>query len=86
MSDNNMQKEIDENKRSFIKKSVYSAPVILSMTALPSFASSGSGGGMSSQGNKKWKRSKEHGVVSASGRKKGYKKYRKMSKTKRSHR
>ena len=33
----------DNSKRGFLKKAVYIAPVILTMKALPSFASSGSG-------------------------------------------
>ena len=34
---------IDQSKRSFVKKAAYTAPVIVSMTAIPSFASAGSG-------------------------------------------
>lgn len=33
-----------KNRRDFIKKAAYAAPVILTMAATPSFASTGSGG------------------------------------------
>lgn len=34
---------VDENKRDFIKKASYTAPVILTLSAVPAFASTGSG-------------------------------------------
>lgn len=36
-------KNIDKNKRDFIKKAAYTAPAIITMAAIPSFASAGSG-------------------------------------------
>ena len=44
MTNNN----VDTSKRKFVKRAVYIAPVILTMTAIPSFASAGS----------RWSRSK----------------------------
>ena len=38
------------NRRDFLKKATYVAPVILTMTAVPAFASSGSGYGGNHQG------------------------------------
>ncbi len=38
-----MTNEIDSGKRKFIKKASYIAPVVLTMTAIPSFANTGSG-------------------------------------------
>lgn len=34
---------LDKNKRDFIKKASYTAPVILTLSAVPAFASTGSG-------------------------------------------
>jgi len=34
---------IDQNKRDFVKKAAYTAPVIMTMAAAPSFAGTGSG-------------------------------------------
>lgn len=34
---------VDKNKRDFIKKASYTAPVILTLSAVPAFASTGSG-------------------------------------------
>ena len=39
-----------ESRRDFLKKAVYVAPVIVSLTAVPAFASSGSGYGGNGQG------------------------------------
>ncbi|VAW61307.1 hypothetical protein MNBD_GAMMA10-2058 [hydrothermal vent metagenome] len=39
----NHNDNVDENRRSFIKKAAYTAPVIMTMAALPAFASTGSG-------------------------------------------
>lgn len=38
-----MKKEVDQNKRNFVIKAAYTAPVIITMAAIPSFASAGSG-------------------------------------------
>lgn len=35
--------KINDGRRSFVKKAAYIAPVIVTMTAIPSFASAGSG-------------------------------------------
>ena len=35
--------QTDQNRRDFIKKAAYTAPAILSITAIPAFASAGSG-------------------------------------------
>lgn len=35
--------KLDQSKRDFIKKSAYTTPVIVTMAAIPSFASAGSG-------------------------------------------
>ena len=35
--------EIDQNRRDFMKKAAYTAPAIVTMAAVPSFASAGSG-------------------------------------------
>lgn len=35
----------DPSRRSFVRKAVYAAPLILTLKAVPSFASSGSGQG-----------------------------------------
>jgi hypothetical protein len=34
---------VDKNKRDFIKKASYTAPAILTLSAVPAFASTGSG-------------------------------------------
>ena len=34
---------IDKNRRDFVKKAAYTAPAIVTLAALPSFASAGSG-------------------------------------------
>jgi len=34
---------VDKNKRDFVKKAAYAAPVIMTMAAAPSFAGTGSG-------------------------------------------
>lgn len=34
---------VNNDRRSFIKKAVYVAPVVITMAAIPSFASAGSG-------------------------------------------
>ena len=34
---------VDESKRNFVRKAAYIAPAIITMTAMPSFASAGSG-------------------------------------------
>jgi len=39
----NTENNIDQNKRNFVKKAAYTAPVIITMAAIPSFASAGSG-------------------------------------------
>ena len=35
--------EVDRDKRKFLKKAAYTAPAIITLTAIPSYASSGSG-------------------------------------------
>jgi len=51
-NDNQKQNvEIDINKRDFVKKASYVAPAIITMTAVPSFASAGSGWTKSVRGN-----------------------------------
>ena len=39
----NKKAETDQNRRDFIKKAAYIAPAVLTMAAVPSFASAGSG-------------------------------------------
>ena len=39
----NKKTEIDQNRRDFMKKAAYTAPAIVTMAAIPSFASAGSG-------------------------------------------
>jgi len=39
----NKSMNVDKNKRDFVKKAAYAAPVIMTMAAAPSFASTGSG-------------------------------------------
>ena len=39
----NKTSETDAGRRSFLKKASYAAPAIVTLTALPSFASAGSG-------------------------------------------
>ena len=41
---------IDESRRHFIKKAAYSAPAIVTMVAIPSFASAGSGWSKGNEG------------------------------------
>ena len=36
-------KQVSETRRDFLKKGAYAAPVILTLTAVPAFANSGSG-------------------------------------------
>lgn len=43
MNESSTETNIDQNKRNFVKKAAYSAPAIVTMAALPSFASAGSG-------------------------------------------
>jgi hypothetical protein len=43
--------KINNDRRSFIKKAAYVAPAIVTMTAIPSFASVGSGRGNEGVGN-----------------------------------
>ncbi|VAW63481.1 hypothetical protein MNBD_GAMMA11-1137 [hydrothermal vent metagenome] len=43
MENSTDKNEVDENKRDFVKKAAYTAPVIMTMAALPAFASTGSG-------------------------------------------
>jgi len=38
-----IENNVDQNKRDFIKKTAYTAPAIITMAAIPSFASAGSG-------------------------------------------
>ena len=40
---NESNKNVDLNKRDFVKKAAYAAPVIMTMAAAPSFAGTGSG-------------------------------------------
>lgn len=43
--------ELNSSKRKFLKTAAYAAPVILTLNAIPSFASSGSGHGNNGVGN-----------------------------------
>ena len=43
MEKHETEKHFDKNKRDFIKKAAYTAPAIITMAAIPSFASAGSG-------------------------------------------
>ncbi|MCW8855025.1 MAG: hypothetical protein OQK76_11790 [Gammaproteobacteria bacterium] len=43
MENNDKEQSVDTSKRNFVKKASYIAPAIISMTAMPAFASSGSG-------------------------------------------
>ena len=43
MKKHKITNNIDKNKRDFIKKAAYTAPAIITMAAIPSFASAGSG-------------------------------------------
>jgi len=60
MEKSNKHQNVDHNRRDFVKKAAYTAPVIVTMAALPSFASAGSGltpTSTSIQGKKKHKNS-----------------------------
>ena len=43
MKKSNKSIDVDINKRDFVKKAAYAAPVIMTMAAAPSFAGTGSG-------------------------------------------
>ena len=43
MKNDTKTQDIDTNRRNFVRKATYVAPAIITMTAIPSFASSGSG-------------------------------------------
>ena len=43
MNKNTEKVEIDQNRRDFMKKAAYTAPAVVTMAAIPSFASAGSG-------------------------------------------
>ena len=43
MKKSNKNINVDQNKRDFVKKAAYAAPVIMTMAAAPSFAGTGSG-------------------------------------------
>ena len=43
MEKSNKSINVDQNKRDFVKKAAYAAPVIMTMAAAPSFAGTGSG-------------------------------------------
>ncbi len=43
MDKSNKTNGIDQTKRNFVKKAAYTAPAIVTMAAIPSFASAGSG-------------------------------------------
>lgn len=43
MKKSNKSINVDQNKRDFVKKAAYAAPVIMTMAAAPSFAGTGSG-------------------------------------------
>lgn len=42
MDKSQTENPIDQTKRNFVKKAAYTAPVIITMAAMPSFASAGS--------------------------------------------
>jgi hypothetical protein len=44
-------RELDDSRRSFLKKAAYTAPLILTLKADPAFASYGSGHGNNGVGN-----------------------------------
>ena len=43
MENDNQKQGVDTNRRDFVKKASYIAPTIITMSAIPSFASAGSG-------------------------------------------
>ena len=43
MEHNDSKQSVDTKRRDFVKKASYIAPAIMTMTAIPSFASAGSG-------------------------------------------
>lgn len=42
MDKSNKESMVDQNKRDFVKKAAYTTPAIVTMAAIPSFASAGS--------------------------------------------
>ncbi len=48
----NKEQSIDQNRRDFVKKTAYTAPAIVTMAAIPSFASAGSSNSHKLVGNR----------------------------------
>jgi hypothetical protein len=52
MDNSNNEHNIDQNRRDFVKKAAYTTPAIVTMAALPSFASAGSANAHKLVGNR----------------------------------